>query len=237
MIFKVGLLGASGRMGQEIAALLSDGFTLGADAFELADGITRSGRLQSLEGMPLRTFGEEPREPVHVWIDFSRPEGTMALLEETDRPIVIGTTGFTAAQMERIESYAKRTPVLLCPNTSLGMNLLNAMVGQAATLSGKDFVAVLEEEHHKHKQDAPSGSAKRLLEALGKAGFERPTVHVTRAGSIVGNHRVRFLADGEELILEHRVTDRRIFAKGALGAAQFLLQRQEPRVYRIEEMK
>lgn len=237
MIFKVGLVGASGRMGQEIAALLSDGFTLGADAFELADGITRSGRLQSLEGMPLRTFGEIAREPVHVWIDFSRPEGTMAVLEETDRPVVIGTTGHTPAQMEKIEAYAKKAPVLLCPNTSVGMNFLQATIGSAATLAGKDFAAVLEEDHHKLKQDAPSGSAKRLLEVLAQAGFENPTVHVTRAGSIVGNHRVRFIADGEELILEHRVTDRRIFAKGALRGAQFLLYRKEPRVYRIEEMK
>jgi 4-hydroxy-tetrahydrodipicolinate reductase len=237
VIFKVGLLGASGRMGQEIASLLADGFTLGADAFVLADGITRSGRLQSLEGMPLRTFGEESREPVHVWIDFSRPEGTMALLEETDRPVVIGTTGFTPAQMETIEAFARKSPVLLCPNTSVGMNLLNAMLAQTATLASKDFAVVLEEDHHKLKQDAPSGSAKRLLESLTQAGFENPTVHVTRAGSIVGTHRIRFIADGEELVLEHRVTDRRIFAKGALHGAQFLLHRKEPRVYRIEEMK
>ncbi len=237
MIYKVGLLGASGRMGQEIASLLTDGFTLGPDAFELADGITRSGRLQSLEGMPLRTFDEAAREPVHVWIDFSRPDGTMALLEKSNCPIVIGTTGFTDAQMEKVEAFAKTTPVLLCPNTSAGMNFLNAMVAQSASLASKEFTVILEEDHHRLKQDSPSGSAKRLLETLGQAGFANPEVHVTRAGSIVGNHRVRFIADGEELVLEHRVTDRRIFAKGALRGAQFLLNQKEARVYRIEEMK
>src|SRR5690606_24677515 len=126
-------------------------------------------------------------------------------------------------------------PVLLCPNTSIGMNRMSAMLVLAKPLASQGFACVVEEDHHKAKKDSPSGSAKRLLEALAKAGFDAPQVHVTRAGSIVGNHRVRFIADGEELVVEHRVTDRKIFARGALHGAQFLLKQKEPRIYRFEE--
>jgi len=232
-------MGASGRMGQEIAALLSDGFTIGTDAFELSDGITQSGRLLSLEGMSLRKLEDPEREPVHVWIDFSRPEGTLALLEKIDCPIVIGTTGFTGPQHERIESFAKRQRVLLCPNTSPGMNWMQGAMKHTGHLAALDFAAVLEDEHHKNKKDAPSGTAKRLLQALTGAGFDagKVQVHVTRAGSIVGNHKVRFIADGEELSIEHRVTDRRIFAKGALRGAHFLLQQTKPKLYTFDEVE
>lgn len=236
VIYKVGILGASGRMGQEVAALLGDGFTLGPDAFELADGVTLSGKLLTLEGMPLRTLDEQEREPVHVWIDFSRPEGTLALLEKTDRPVVIGTTGFTDAALEKIRAFARTRPILLCPNTSSGMKVMAEMVGLAGALVPQGFVAVLDEDHHRLKKDAPSGTAKRLLSALKDAGFSDVQVHVTRAGSIVGNHTVRFIADGEELLVQHRVTDRRIFARGALWGAQFLMWQQTPRLYTFDEV-
>lgn len=229
-------MGASGRMGQEIAALLSDGFTIDTDAFELSDGVTQSGRLLSIEGMSLRRLEDPEREPVHVWIDFSRPEGTLALLEKIDAPVVIGTTGFTGPQRERIEQYAKKAPVLLAPNTSAGMNGMRAAVLQLASLSKIGFTAVVEEEHHRHKKDSPSGSAKSLLEALQGAGFRDVQVHVTRAGSTVGNHKVRLIADGEELSIEHRVTDRKIFAAGALRAAHFLLQQNKPKLYTYDEV-
>lgn len=236
MIYKLGLMGASGRMGQEVASLLSTGFSLGSDAFELSDGITRSGRLVSLEGMSLRTMDEPAREPVHAWIDFSRPEGTLRLLEAIDCPIVIGTTGFSGAEMEHIHQYAKRAPVLLCSNTSIGMKVMGEMVRRASPLAGLGFAPVLAEDHHRHKKDSPSGTAKRLLEILRESGFGEPQVQVTRAGSIVGNHTVRFIADGEELSIEHRVTDRKVFAKGALLGVHFLLQRKTPRVYYFDEI-
>lgn len=236
LIYKVGLMGASGRMGQEVASLLADGFTLGPDAFELSDGVTLSGRLLTLEGMPLRTLNEPEREPVHVWIDFSRPEGTLALLEKTDRPVVICTTGFTPDQRGRLEELARTRPLLLCPNTSPGMKVMNLMIRQAESLSGLGFKAVLEEDHHLSKKDKPSGSAKHLLEVLRQAGYEDVQVHATRAGSIVGNHTVRLIADGEELLVQHRVTERRIFARGALWAAQFLLRQKQPRLYFFDEV-
>jgi 4-hydroxy-tetrahydrodipicolinate reductase len=236
LIFKVGLMGASGRMGREVAALLADGFTLNSDAFELSDGVTLSGHLLSIEGMPLRTLRDPEREPVHVWIDFSRPEGTLELLRKTDRPVVICTTGFTPEQMGTIENHARTRPLLLAPNTSMGMHIMGQMVKAAAPLSQLGFTTVLDDDHHVHKKDAPSGTAKRLLDQLQFAGFESTPVHVTRAGTTVGTHTVRWIADGEELLVQHRVTDRRIFARGALWAAQFLLRQTKPRVYLFDEV-
>lgn len=236
MIYKVGILGASGRMGREVAALLADGFTLGPDAFELSDGVTLSGRLLSLEGMPLRTLEDPEREPVHVWIDFSRPEGTLALLKKTDRPVVICTTGFTPDQLNLVEATARTRPLLLAPNTSAGMQVMGQMVKATASLTKLGFTAVLDEDHHVHKKDSPSGSAKRLLDQLRQAGYPETPVHVTRAGSTVGTHTVRWIADGEEILVQHRVTDRRIFARGALWGAQFLLRQTKPRLYFFDEV-
>ncbi len=236
MIYKVGLLGASGRMGQEVASVLSEGFTQGADAFELADGITRSGRLVSLEGMTLRKMEEPEREPVHVWIDFSRPEATLELLARTDRPVVICTTGFSPEQREEMEQYAGRVPLMICPNTSVGVNLMSHFLSQTSALKALGFAAVLEEDHHQNKKDAPSGTAKHLLEVLAAAGYGDVQVHVTRAGSIVGNHTVRLIGDGEEIVIQHRATERRIFARGALCAAAFLLKVKAPGLYHFDEV-
>jgi 4-hydroxy-tetrahydrodipicolinate reductase len=236
LIYKVGILGASGRMGREVAALLADGFILGPDAFELSDGVTLSGRLLSLEGMPLRTLEDPEREPVHVWIDFSRPEGTLALLEKTDRPVVICTTGFTPDQMQAVQAAATKRPLLFCPNTSAGMQVMGQMVKTTASLAKLGFSTVLDEDHHLHKKDSPSGTAKRLLEQLRQAGYEQTPVHVTRAGSTVGTHTVRWIADGEEIVVQHRVTDRKIFARGALWGAQFLLRQTKPRLYFFDEV-
>lgn len=236
MIYKVGLLGASGRMGQQVASLLANGFTLGKDAFELADGISLSGRLTSIEGIELRQMNEPEREPVHVWIDFSRPEATLALLEKTDRPVVVCTTGFTPAEIEKIREHARKTPLMLCPNTSPGMQVMVEMLRNADSLLSLGFTSVLEEDHHRHKKDSPSGTAKRLLDVLRAAGYEDTQVHVTRAGDIVGNHTVRLIADGEEVLVQHRVTDRQVFARGALWGAQYLLKQTEPRLYSFEEV-
>jgi 4-hydroxy-tetrahydrodipicolinate reductase len=179
---------------------------------------------------------EPEREPVHVWIDFSRPEATLALLEKTDRPVVVCTTGFTPAQQKQLEIYAQKTPLLLCPNTSPGMQTMVEMVRGTGHLLPLGFTTVLEEDHHRHKKDAPSGTAKRLLTVLEGTGFEGTQVHVTRAGDIVGNHTIRWIADGEEILVQHRVTNRRIFAKGAVWGAQFLLKQTIPRLYSFEEV-
>lgn len=235
MIYKVGLLGASGKVGGEVAALLASGFSLNGHLFELADAVTGTDRFRSIEGVETRTLDEPAREPVHVWIDFSTPQATCRLLETIDTPIVIGTTGFSPRQLQIIDVYATRAAVLLAPNTSIGVSTLIQALS-AATLTPASFPDVtVEETHHKHKKDAPSGTAKWILETLSRRGFA-PEVHVTRGGSIRGEHHIRFLGMGEELVLTHRVQDRSVFARGALVGADFLLQTKVPRIYEMTEV-
>lgn len=223
-------------MGLEISSLLGEGLRLGDDYFELADAVAHTDRVTSVEGIPVRRWTEPTREPVHLWIDFSSPSGTKEMLEHVDTPVVIGTTGFSASDFRSIEAYAKRRPVLLSPNTSPGMNWMIRALREFPLRPEFGFEAVVEETHHAQKKDAPSGSAKRVLESLAQAGYPQPTVHVTRGGDVVGLHRVRFLGGGEEVVIEHRVSQRVVFAKGALMGAQFLLKQTEPRIYRMEEV-
>lgn len=234
MIYKVGLCGATGKMGLAIAGLLAEGYQRDRDTLELCDAVGNSGRLTSVEGIEVRHVDEHPREPVHLWLDFSRPAGTMELLETIDCPVVIGTTGFTPEQQVRISEYARRKPVLLCPNTSPGMALMARMLREVPM--PKDFAVALEEDHHRHKKDSPSGTAKMLLAILEAQGHKDIQVNVTRAGSIVGNHTVRFIADGEEISITHRVSDRKIFANGALLGALFLARQKSPRVYTMDDV-
>ena len=233
MIRKIGLLGASGKMGLEIASALNEEFSFMGDSLELCDAISSSGRLTSIEGIEVRGMDDEPREPVHLWIDFSRPAGTLALLEKIETPVVIGTTGFSDVEVAKIRAYAERHPVLLCPNTSPGMALMAKMLRSVPVPAS--FAAVLDESHHRFKKDSPSGTAKMLLAVLQAQGRHDVTVHATRAGSIVGTHTVRFIADGEELTLTHTVSNRRIFATGALRGALFLARQTTPRIYTVDD--
>jgi 4-hydroxy-tetrahydrodipicolinate reductase len=235
VIGKVGILGVSGRMGLEIAGLLADGFEHKGVTLELADAVASSDRLTTIEGIPVRRLEAPPREPVHVWIDFSRPAGTVELLKRNQGPVVIGTTGFDEAQLATVRAYSQKHPVLLAPNTSPGMNLVLALLKQIPRgLTG--FDVVLEEGHHKHKKDSPSGTAKAMIAALESAGHPPGQVLVTRAGGIVGVHAVKLISNDEEITIEHRVADRKVFARGALQAAAYLLQQKKPGMYQMSDV-
>lgn len=238
MIYKIGLMGVTGKMGLEIASLLSEDFNYRGDHYEMADAVSHSALIRSVEGVEVRKIVDDPREPVHAWIDFSRPEGTMALLERIDTPVVIGTTGFSDGEKRRIETYAERRPVLLSANTSPGMNLFFSFL---RSLPGKNEMAwvgdtVLFEEHHRHKKDSPSGTAKTLLGLLKEKNFEDVQINVVRAGSNKGVHSIRWISDEEEIEIKHRVFDRKAFARGAITAAAFLIKQTSARMYSMEEV-
>lgn len=236
MIYKIGILGASGRMGLEVASMLSEGFSDGKDMLELGDCVAQSKRLTSVEGVPVREPHEPPWEPVHAWIDFSRPAATMALLRAIEAPIVIATTGFTDDELGAIREYATRHPVMLAPNTSPGMNLMLWLLRHVPPAFRAGFDVVVEEAHHNRKKDSPSGTAKALLGALESIGVTSPPVNVIRAGGIPGDHSVRFVAESEEVALSHRVWDRKVFARGAIRAALFLLRRNKPGMYTMQDL-
>src|SRR5581483_1859272 len=192
-----------------------------------------------------------------VIVDFSSHAATRAMLEAAvaaKKPVVLGTTGHAADEKKRLLALAAKVPCVWAGNFSVGVNALFALTRRAASVLGADYDAEVVEMHHRFKKDAPSGTAARLLEIIreerklsadalrhGRAGItgERPPteigVHALRGGDVVGDHTVMFAALGERVELTHRASDRAIFARGALRAAQWVV-RQKPGVYDMQDV-
>jgi 4-hydroxy-tetrahydrodipicolinate reductase len=225
---KIGLLGASGRMGQMIAA-----------------EIGRMTDICTLAAAPLRGKSEDAFTTSDVVIDFSAPESLehhAALAYQHGRALVVGTTGLTDAHMAALETAAKKAPVLHAPNTSLGVTLLLSLVEQVAARLNDEYDIEIFESHHRHKIDAPSGTALALGHAaatgrgvklddalvparfgqIGARAAGQIGMSVFRGGDVVGEHTVTFAGIGERLELTHKASDRSLFAKGAVRAALFL---------------
>jgi 4-hydroxy-tetrahydrodipicolinate reductase len=183
-----------------------------------------------------------------VIIDFSLPEATQKLLEcamEHPRPLVIGTTGMDAHQLNLLKSASEHMPILYATNMSLGVALLNKLVATAAkTLEGFDIEIV--EQHHRHKKDAPSGTALTLAHSaaharnldldavrvsgrdgnIGERTKDEIAVMALRGGDIVGRHTVGFYNEGEFVELHHTATSRNTFSKGSIRAAKWLANKE-----------
>ncbi|MFO1519903.1 MAG: 4-hydroxy-tetrahydrodipicolinate reductase [bacterium] len=178
-------------------------------------------------------------------IDFTQPKATLenlAVVLQNKKPIVIGTTGFSEEEKEKIRDAARSIPVCFSPNMSIGVNVMFKLVSEAARLLGKDYDVEVIEAHHRLKKDAPSGTAMKiadvLLEALsrthkdlrfdreGLIGERKPNeigMQTIRGGDIVGDHTVMFAGIGERLEITHRATNRDNFARGAVLAAKWLV--------------
>lgn len=193
-----------------------------------------------------------------VALDFSQPA---ALLEHARAcalaqvPLLVGVTGFDAADRAELAAIGQKIPLLLAPNTSVGVGLLNQLAATAAKTLGVAYDIEISEAHHRQKRDAPSGTALTLGETVAAARhqvFSEVAVYdragasqaraagsigfaVVRAGDIVGEHTVTFAAAGERIELTHRATDRMIFARGALRAAQWLAGRP-PGLYGMKDV-
>jgi 4-hydroxy-tetrahydrodipicolinate reductase len=232
--------GASGRLGQPILRLAQQ-----SGAWQ----VTAAERGAPLEPLVATT---------EVSIDVSVPEGSVqiaSLCARHGKPLVIGTTGHSDAQMKAIDSAAATCPILVAPNFSVGVNLLFWLTRETAKVLGEAFDAEVIEMHHKLKKDAPSGTAKRIAEILagtrsttyekavrhgrqGMVGQRTPQeigVHAVRGGSVVGEHTVVFAGEGERIELIHRAASRDTFANGALWAAGWLLG-QAPGRYDMQDV-
>lgn len=192
-----------------------------------------------------------------VVIDFSSPAATRGLLEiavAARKPVVLGTTGHATDEKKALLALAAKVPCVWAGNFSIGVNLLFALTRRAASVLGADYDAELVEMHHRFKKDAPSGTAARLLEIIleerrltadalrhGRQGLtggrtsSEIGVHALRGGDVVGDHTVIFAALGERIELTHKASDRGIFARGAVRAAQWVL-RQPPAVYDMQDV-
>ena len=254
-MIRVAVIGAAGRMGRELCRA-----ALETRDIELVGGTEQPGApelgvdLGELCGVGEVSViaTEDPPEEAEVLIEFTSPEATVEHLSYR-RPAVIGTTGFSEEQRDRIEEASKSIPLVFAPNMSVGVNLLREAVRElSARLAGYDVEVV--EAHHRNKKDAPSGTALLLARAAAKGrgqnldevavygregisprGEGEIGIHALRGGAVVGEHRLIFYGPGEEVEVIHRALSRRTFADGALRAAKFVAT-AEPGLYSMKDV-
>ena len=243
MAIKLVISGCCGRMGQAIArsALTNGAFTLAA-VMEVPGHEAIGRDYRAIIGQPVNgailVIGDarQALKQGDLLIEFTAPDATIAhakLAQELQKPMVIGTTGFSDTQLDALRAIAKSIPIVFSPNMSVGVNVLFELAQLAAQRLGSSFDVEIVESHHRHKKDAPSGTAKRLAELLASIRNQLSgsvPVHAIRAGDIVGDHTVILAGPSERLELTHRAHSRDVFAQGALRAAQFVVK-QKPGLY------
>ncbi|WP_127995780.1 4-hydroxy-tetrahydrodipicolinate reductase [Piscinibacter defluvii] len=260
---RVAVAGASGRMGRMLIESVrgSADLVLGG-ALDIpgspALGQDASAFLGSPCGVAITSDLRAGLAGCDVLIDFTRPEGTLAHLavcRELGVRAVIGTTGFSEAQRAQIAEHAKAVGIVLAPNMSVGVNVVLKLLDLAARTLNEGYDIEVVEAHHRHKVDAPSGTALKMGEVLAQAlGQELKDCAVyaregitgerragsigfatVRGGDIVGDHTVLFAGTGERVEIRHQATSRANFAQGALRAARFLAGRG-PGLYGMDEV-
>jgi len=242
-MIKVGIFGANGRVGKLLIDDLKETTDISLSSVFVRNELNFSIDPSVLVTTSIKSF----LNGCDIVIDFSLPEACEALLEAvmiTPKPLVIGTTGLSQHQLNLLKQASDKMPVLYATNMSLGVALLNKLVYQAsAALDGFDIEIV--EMHHKHKKDAPSGTALTLGESaaagrnldldkvrvsgrdgnIGERTKDEIAVMALRGGDIVGRHTVGFYNDGEFIELNHTATSRNTFSKGAIRAASWLVNK------------
>ena len=262
---RIAVMGAAGRMGKTLidavqqrsplcgltAAIVRPGSSLiGADAGELVS----LGQL----GVPLSSDLQAVVDDFDVLIDFTLPEVMLKNLEicrQSGKAMVIGTTGLSPAQKQLLAEAGKDIPIVFAANFSVGVNLSLKLLDMAARVMGEDADIEIIEAHHRHKIDAPSGTALRMGEVIadalgrdlqkvavyGREGHtgarERETIGfaTVRGGDVVGDHTVLFATEGERLEITHKASSRMTFAKGAVRAALWL-QGRDPGLYDMQDV-
>ncbi|MBV8603982.1 MAG: 4-hydroxy-tetrahydrodipicolinate reductase [Pelomonas sp.] len=250
---RIAVAGASGRMGRMLVEAV-----LGSPDCRLAGALDHAGSallgqdaaafLGQDSGVKITADLVEGLRDAQVLIDFTRPEGTLAHLAvcaELGVGVVVGTTGFEPAQKAQIGAYAGRVAVMLAPNMSVGVNVVMRLLDQAARAFNEGYDIEIVEAHHRHKVDAPSGTALQMGEVVARAlgrdlkqcavygregvtGARDPSTigfATVRGGDIIGDHTVLFAGIGERIEISHKSSSRQTYAQGALRAARFLAGR------------
>lgn len=243
-MIRVGVFGASGRVGKLLLEDLKTTPDMSVSTVFVRNSLDFAIDPSILVTSDMKSF----LHACDIVIDFSLPEACETLLEEavkTPKPLVIGTTGLNTHQLNLLKQASELMPVLYATNMSLGVALLNKLVYQAAkTLEGFDIEII--EMHHRHKKDAPSGTALTLSESaaagrgvdidkvrvsgrdgnIGERTSDEIAVMALRGGDIVGRHTVGFYNDGEFIELNHTATSRNTFSKGAIRAGKWLADKE-----------
>ena len=246
----IAIAGASGRMGQMLIdavnasddCLLTGALDVASSPAIGTDACAFAGRSS---GTLIQSDAREGLKHSHLLIDFTRPEGTLAHLavcRELDIKLVIGTTGFSAPHKAMIAEAARDIAIVMAPNMSVGVNVTLKLLEMAAKALSTGYDIEIIEAHHRHKVDAPSGTALKMGEVIagalgrdlkdcavyareGVTGERDPTsigFATVRGGDVVGDHSVLFLGDGERIEISHKSSSRLTYAQGSLRAARFL---------------
>jgi len=248
MGIKLVVVGAAGRMGARILSLAAESGRfdiVGAVERQDCPALGKDAGLAAASGqMGIVLAATYPTSPVDVAIDFSLPEGidkTIDYCIENGVSLVLGTTGLTDHQREKLKSASCKIPILYATNMSVGMNVLFSLVGKVASMLGSEYDVEIVEQHHRFKKDAPSGSALTLAENICRETGRAPEavvngrhgkdalrqkgtigMHAVRAGDITGIHSVIFGTLGETVTLNHTAGNRDTFVRGALRAAEWI---------------
>ena len=262
---RIAIAGASGRMGRMLVeAVLDAPDGALAGALDVAGSASLGQDAGAFLGRPtgvaiVSDLGAGLRD-AQVLIDFTRPEGTLrhlAACRDAGVAAVVGTTGFTDAQKDEIRAIAVHIPVLLAPNMSVGVNVVMQLLAQAARALATGYDVEIVEAHHRHKVDAPSGTALQMGEVIaaaqgrrladcavyGREGVTGPREAGTigfaavRGGDIIGDHTVLFAGTGERIEISHKSSSRAGYAQGSLRAARFLAQRADAGESGLYDMK
>jgi 4-hydroxy-tetrahydrodipicolinate reductase len=255
---RLAVFGITGRMGQSLIRALRDGSLHNVPGdFQLSGALASSnsnslGRDAALEGaatgIPITANLNDALKEARVAIDFSVGEAVLEharACAQAGVPLLVGTTGLPLSTREALTLMARDIPILIAPNTSVGLSVVAKLARIATAALGNSFDVEIQEAHHRDKRDAPSGTARSLGEAVAEArgrplselavydrhGLNAPRQEgsigfsVVRGGDIIGEHTLVFAAAGERVEISHRVSDRQIFAQGALKAAGWLIGR------------
>lgn len=257
---RIAVAGAAGRMGRALIQATTAASDLAlSSAIEYAGSPAvgkDAGTIAGLNPLGVAVGDDIAAVDFDVLIEFTRPEPTLehvAYCVDAGKKMVIGTTGFDAAGRDRITRAAQRIGIVFAPNMSVGVNLCLKLLDISARVLGSAFDVDIVEAHHRHKVDAPSGTARRMGEVIAAArgrtldaemlpfdrNGQRPDggigFAVVRAGEIVGEHTALFAGAGERVEITHRAESRRTFADGALRAARWLLD-QKPGLYDMQDV-
>ena len=220
---KIGIAGICGKMGRRIADLADRDADIKVVSGLEKEGDPSVGKKE--KGVIVTSDPGEACEGIDCFIDFTLPGPTLAHMEvcrEKGVPMVIGTTGVDTEGEQRIREAAKSIPIVFSPNMAVGVNLLFNIVREAARVLGRDFDIKVDETHHVHKKDSPSGTAKMIARVIREASGKEVPIEAFREGEVIGNHGIVFDGKFENLEIRHDAKSRDVFAAGALEAAKFL---------------
>ncbi|MCD6584030.1 MAG: 4-hydroxy-tetrahydrodipicolinate reductase [Candidatus Omnitrophica bacterium] len=235
-MIKIGVSGALGRMGKRVINLAKNEKDL-----EVVFGLEKKGHPKIgdiFEGVKIVEHPEEI-EKCDCLIEFSTPEATLehlSYLVKFKRSAVIGTTGFSQKEIEKIKEASQDIGIVFSPNMSISVNLFFKLIKEAAKIL-KDYKVYIEEAHHIHKKDAPSGTAKKIAQILNEYSFgiKIEDIKAIREDEITGDHKVIFESNFDKLELFHSAKTRDIFAQGAILAARWIVKK-EAGLYSMEDV-